>query len=112
MKLTRLLVIMAAGVAGVYTYDLYKTKRASQMRAASTAQIAPVPTPSQFDRPWGQSPAGSPPPSRPSSYSCDGRTHCSQMHSCAEATYFIQHCPNTKMDGDRDGIPCEDQWCS
>lgn len=27
------------------------------------------------------------------SYRCDGRTHCSQMTSCAEATYFLQNCP-------------------
>jgi cold shock CspA family protein len=40
-------------------------------------------------------------------FSCDGRQHCSQMGSRAEAEYFIKHCPNTKMDGDRDGIPCE-----
>lgn len=45
------------------------------------------------------------------SFSCDGRQHCSQMKSCEEATYFIQHCPNTKMDGNNDGIPCEQQWC-
>lgn len=45
------------------------------------------------------------------SFTCDGRKHCSQMTSCAEATYFIQHCPNTKMDGNNDGIPCEQQWC-
>ena len=45
------------------------------------------------------------------SFACDGRQHCSQMTSCAEATYFIQHCPNTKMDGNHDGIPCEKQWC-
>lgn len=45
------------------------------------------------------------------SFTCDGRQHCSQMTSCAEATYFIQHCPNTKMDGNHDGIPCEKQWC-
>ncbi len=44
-------------------------------------------------------------------FSCDGRQHCSQMTSCAEATFFIQNCPNTKMDGDHDGIPCENQWC-
>jgi cold shock CspA family protein len=43
--------------------------------------------------------------------SCDGRTHCSQMKSCEEAKYFIDNCPGTKMDGDRDGIPCEKQWC-
>ena len=45
------------------------------------------------------------------SFACDGRQHCSQMTSCAEATYFIQHCPNTKMDGNHDVIPCEKQWC-
>ena len=44
-------------------------------------------------------------------YSCDGREHCSQMSSCEEATFFIQNCPNTKMDGDHDGIPCESQHC-
>jgi hypothetical protein len=46
-----------------------------------------------------------------SPFECDGRTHCSQMTSCAEATYFIEHCPNTEMDGDNDGVPCESQWC-
>jgi hypothetical protein len=47
-----------------------------------------------------------------SRYSCDGRRMCSQMTSCAEATYFIRNCPNTKMDGDGDGVPCESQWCN
>ena len=46
-----------------------------------------------------------------SRFSCDGRTHCSQMTSCEEATFFIENCLGTKMDGDRDGIPCEDQLC-
>ncbi|WP_350669172.1 excalibur calcium-binding domain-containing protein, partial [Pseudoalteromonas sp. TB6-MNA-CIBAN-0076] len=32
---------------------------------------------------------------------------CSQMTSRAEAVFFINNCPNTKMDGDRDGDPCE-----
>jgi hypothetical protein len=44
-------------------------------------------------------------------FTCDGRTHCSQMSSCEEATYFIEHCPNTRMDGDNDGVPCERQLC-
>ena len=47
-----------------------------------------------------------------SNFSCDGRTHCSQMTSCAEATYFTNYCPNTKMDGNHDGVPCEQQWCN
>lgn len=43
-------------------------------------------------------------------YHCDGRTHCSQMTSKQEAIYFIKHCPNTQMDGDHDGNPCESQF--
>jgi cold shock CspA family protein len=46
-----------------------------------------------------------------SRFSCDGRTLCREMHSCAEATYFLQNCPNVQMDGDGDGVPCERQWC-
>jgi hypothetical protein len=45
-------------------------------------------------------------------FKCDGRTYCSQMTSCAEATYFLRNCPGVKMDGDGNGIPCERQWCS
>lgn len=46
-------------------------------------------------------------------FQCEaGKTHCSHMSSCAEATFYIQHCPNTQMDGDGDGIPCERQWCN
>jgi len=52
-------------------------------------------------------------PAAPSAdFRCDGRQHCSQMTSCDEATFFIKNCPDTKMDGDRDGVPCEEQWCS
>ncbi len=40
-------------------------------------------------------------------FNCDGRQHCSQMNSRAEAVFFINNCPDTKMDGDYDGIPCE-----
>lgn len=43
----------------------------------------------------------------PPSFQCDGRVHCSQMNSRAEAEFFTRHCPDTKMDGDRDGEPCE-----
>jgi cold shock CspA family protein len=44
-------------------------------------------------------------------FRCDGRTMCSQMTSCEEATYFNKNCPGVKMDGDNDGIPCERQLC-
>ncbi|MCL2918494.1 excalibur calcium-binding domain-containing protein [Shewanella litorisediminis] len=44
-------------------------------------------------------------------FRCEGKTHCSEMRSCAEATFYQNNCPGTKMDGDNDGIPCESQWC-
>lgn len=52
-------------------------------------------------------------PAEPESsrFRCDGRTHCSQMTSCAEAKFFLKNCPGTQMDGEGDGIPCERQWC-
>lgn len=46
-----------------------------------------------------------------SKFRCDGRTHCSQMTSCEEATFFLRNCPGVKMDGNGDGVPCERQWC-
>jgi endonuclease YncB( thermonuclease family) len=46
-----------------------------------------------------------------SSRRCDGRTFCSQMTSCDEATWFLKNCPGAKMDGNKDGVPCEKQWC-
>ena len=50
--------------------------------------------------------------STPATFTCDGRVYCSQMTSCEEASYFLQHCPGVKMDRDDDGVPCEKQWCA
>ena len=44
-------------------------------------------------------------------YHCDCRVYCREMHDCREATWFLQHCSGMKMDGDGDGIPCEEQHC-
>lgn len=44
-------------------------------------------------------------------FKCDGRTLCSQMNSCEEATFFLNNCPGVQMDGNNDGMPCERQWC-
>lgn len=56
-------------------------------------------------------PASNRPPAV-SAFRCDGRLHCSQMTSCSEAKHFLKHCPGVKMDGDGDGVPCEQQWCT
>lgn len=52
-----------------------------------------------------------PAPAPAALYRCDGRTRCTQMSSCDEAKYFLKNCPSTAMDGDNDGLPCEEQWC-
>ena len=44
-------------------------------------------------------------------YTCSGKTRCSQMTSCEEANFYLRNCPNTAIDGDNDGIPCEDEFC-
>ncbi|WP_345197098.1 cold shock domain-containing protein [Kistimonas scapharcae] len=49
--------------------------------------------------------------SRTPAFSCNGKTHCSQMTSCAEARFYLDNCPGTQIDGDHDGEPCERQLC-
>jgi cold shock CspA family protein len=40
------------------------------------------------------------------------KTYCSQMTSCSEAFFHQEQCGVKTMDGDRNGIPCEQQWCN
>lgn len=86
------LLVVAAGGYG------WKTYRAQNQRA-ELAQQDPVPLATL-------------PAQATATFRCDGRAHCSQMTSCAEATYFLRNCPGTQMDGDHDGVPCEQQWCT
>ncbi|PKM07637.1 MAG: cold-shock protein [Gammaproteobacteria bacterium HGW-Gammaproteobacteria-4] len=85
-----IVVLLAVAVICTYGYSRF-TKAVPESRVVQTA----VASPSQY-----------------TTFTCDGRTMCPQMTSCAEARYFIQHCPNTTMDGDGDGVPCERQWCN
>ena len=72
--------------------------------------LAPVAAP--LGAPAASIPAVSAPaPAPASALRCDGRRHCSQMTSCAEAEFFLANCPDTLMDGDNDRIPCEEQFC-
>lgn len=42
-------------------------------------------------------------------FQCQGKVWCSQMSSYEEAIFYLRNCPGTKMDGDGDGDPCEQQ---
>jgi hypothetical protein len=118
MKLTSLMAVVAIGAIGLVGIDRYKT-HVAQVEATPVVeptsrapQPEPVATPVE-DRSWIKQRDNAPTATAaaPAASRCDGRTHCSHMRSCEEAKYFIQHCPNTQMDGDRDGVPCEEQWC-
>ncbi|WP_426994239.1 cold shock domain-containing protein [Methylomonas sp. CM2] len=43
-------------------------------------------------------------------FQCQGKVYCSEMGSYEEAVFYLRNCPDTKMDGDNDGIPCEQQF--
>jgi cold shock CspA family protein len=90
-----LVVLALVGGLGTYAYDHFEQV---QKRRALANQPATSPVPAADQ-------------TTPAGFRCDGRTHCSQMTSCAEAKWFINHCPGTQMDGNNDGVPCEQQWC-
>jgi cold shock CspA family protein len=111
-----LLMLAIAAALGWYAYDRWEA-RGQNLRAflqqADTAPVLARPLPiGNNERFQLESPATVPAPLPQSSYRCDGRMQCAQMHSCAEATYFLKNCPGTQLDGDGDGIPCEKQWCN
>ncbi|WP_374495245.1 cold shock domain-containing protein [Zoogloea sp.] len=96
------LVAIVAGLA-YYAYGSYVRFQVQHTVVAEPVVSTPPPPPER---------AASVPAVEALSYRCDGRTRCSEMTSCAEATYFLRHCPGVEMDGDGDGVPCEQQWCA
>lgn len=97
--LQKVLSLLFVGVIGWYGYQKYERYK---VRAHD---IQP-----QVQQEVGLQPAIA--AAKEAQFRCDGRTHCSKMTSCEEAKYFLNNCPNTEMDGDGDGIPCEKQLCN
>ena len=38
---------------------------------------------------------------------CGSKRYCRQMNSCEEARAFLNQCGLSRLDGDKDGVPCE-----
>jgi|SRR6056297_1332856 len=93
----RFILLIVVVVAFLLVNRLHLFKRA-QFETGRTPSSAPVP---QARKLWPKRTGAA------SRFHCDGRVYCSQMTSRAEAVYFSRQCPGTKMDGDHDGIPCE-----
>lgn len=89
--------IVLLGVSGLLAFRFNASWRAEAADASPPDAVVPVAE--------SRLPA-------PAPYRCDGRQHCTQMRSCDEARYFLAHCPDVKMDGDGDGVPCEEQHCT
>ncbi len=81
MKLLQLLILMGFGCLGL-----------QQCESVQVGATAPVKTDT-------------------TNHACAGKTMCSEMTSCVEAEFYLKNCPNTVLDGDLDGIPCEEQHC-
>jgi cold shock CspA family protein len=95
--------LLVAGL-GWYGYAQYTERVDAASRAAAAAEPQGLmSSPMQPAAPQIQQ--------QPASFHCDGRQYCSQMTSCSEAKLFLKNCPGMKMDGDGDGVPCEEQWC-
>jgi len=94
--LVALLPIAALGYYGYSQYD----------REIHGREFMEATSPEAVIRDWDD-----PSPAPTQAFECDGRTKCSQMRSCEEAVFFLRNCPNTTMDGNNDGEPCESQWC-
>ncbi len=92
----RLVALVLVAGLGWYGYSRY-TERTAPLRAAPQSVMSPA----QTAAPEIKQPV----------FQCDGRKHCSQMRSCSEAKQFLNNCPGMEMDGDGDGIPCEQQLC-
>lgn len=103
-------------------YDRYFKSRSEGLPAPELALPASSPAPQMAmpttsPAPVLAIPANRSPPTRnltpaaTSPYQCGGRTMCSQMSSCEEAKWVLKNCPGTKMDGNGDGVPCEQQFC-
>jgi len=96
-KLVPVVIVVALVSLGTAAYERYSGRVAAEKEALGT--VAAV----EDDQ--------AEPVAESSSFSCDGRTRCSEMTSCAEAMYFLENCPGVEMDGGGDGVPCERQWC-
>lgn len=97
---TGLIALLLCAALGWFGYGRYSDHMAARSLAAEAPQgVMASPGPSVAQ-----------PPGVPV-FQCDGRQHCSQMTSCKEAKFFLKNCPGTKMDGDGDGVPCEQQLC-
>ncbi|RQO59845.1 DNA-binding protein [Paucibacter sp. KBW04] len=108
MRKFTLLVLLAAALIRLYESHKGRQEVAIKTKAAAEAMAR------NDGEAWGLQgpPRRSEARQARGGFDCDGRSYCSQMRSCDEAKYFLQFCPGVNLDGNKNGLPCEQQWCS
>ena len=91
LPMSLVVLALCAGGIGVYGWQNFTTSPAPEVPAAPSTAPPQIQTTPRFV--W------------------QGKQYCSQMTSCEEAKFYLKNCPDAKIDGDDDGIPCEEQWC-
>ena len=128
---SKLILLLILAALGWYGYSHYASRTAlrrvqpaipsAQFNAPPPAQAATAPPAAPPASPPALAPATAPAPApmstptiapMPANFQCDSRKYCSQMTSCAEAKLFLRNCADVEMDGNGDGVPCEQQWCT
>lgn len=104
--------MISEGYAHEYTYNMpYKyqsdfkqaQKEAEENKRGLWADNA---CPTNTPQPSIQT-SGTDDPTTAGGFTCGGKTTCGQMSSCAEAEFYLNTCGVSRLDGDKDGVPCE-----
>ena len=74
-------------------------EKAKRMKTGLWSHPNPIP-------PWDYRRNSKPQPIN-SSFTCGSKKYCNQMSSCDEAMFYLNVCGLKRLDGDGDGIPCE-----
>lgn len=103
--------MISEGYAHEYTYNTpykYQSEFKQAQKEAETSNVGlwaddacPTGTPQPSTQTSGTSPATT------GEFTCAGKTTCGQMASCAEAQFYLNTCGVSRLDGDKDGVPCE-----
>lgn len=91
-------------VAGVETKQETKV---GKKEAAPSPSPSATPTPSFASAVQETATPQSAAPASNSGFVCGTKTKCGEMTSCEEAKFYLNNCGLTRLDGDKDGIPCE-----
>lgn len=95
---------MAWEYSSFHSDKTYIALQGEARRARRGLWALPDPTPPWQ---WRKLHAADAPAAANRDFTCGGKRHCAQMRSCAEARFYLTRCGVKSLDGNGDGVPCE-----